>query len=87
MGKRTTRRTISLNAATFQRLVNFTRKQGYTRSGFVEMLINTALDEAGEPVPTRIEHIDRFDALEYADERRRANVKREHEIASAYFTF
>lgn len=52
MGKRQTRRAISLKGLTYQRLKKFCDAEGLACSGYLEELINDALDRKGCPRET-----------------------------------
>lgn len=55
MGRRQTRRSISVKGITYQRLKNFCESQGMSISGYLEDIIASRLDEARVPVPEKVE--------------------------------
>lgn len=51
MGKRQTRRSISIKGLTYQRLKDYCDKEGRSVSGVIEDIVAERLDAAGVPVP------------------------------------
>jgi hypothetical protein len=51
MGKRQTRRTISLKGLTYQRLKDYCDAEGHSVSGYLEDIIKVRLDALRVPVP------------------------------------
>lgn len=51
MGKRQTRRAISVKGITYQRLADYCKAEGRSVSGFIEDIVAEKLDAAGVPVP------------------------------------
>ena len=51
MGKRQTRRTISLKGLTYQRLKDYCDAEGHSVSGYLEDMIKERLDALRVPVP------------------------------------
>lgn len=71
------RRTVSYKADVYQRLKNLSRRTGEPIAAIVERLAVAECDRQGEPVPQRIEHLERGHA-----DRKRAML--DH---GAYFTW
>ncbi len=55
MPKEKTRRSISVNGITYQRLKNYCRENRRSVSGFLDEVMNAKLDEEGAPVPECVE--------------------------------
>lgn len=55
MARKQTRRSISVKGLTYQRLKNYCERNGDTISGFVERLVSEKMDEAGEPIPEKVD--------------------------------
>lgn len=49
------RRSISVKGITYQRVKNHCQDQGKSISGYLEEIIKEKLDEAGVPVPEKLE--------------------------------
>ena len=54
MGKRQTRRTISLKGLTYQRLKDYCDAEGHSVSGYLEDMIKERLDALRVPVPEKL---------------------------------